>query len=150
MAMREDAPDEFEEFGLVDPEPRLEPEGKETVEMEVGSPMDPVEQRVRAIQAATRKAHVLDGVPVSIKRSRVHQPSFMKNRMSARAQEKQLDKELPSHSIPDDEKHLDVEAEGTQWNEHVQFEAVRPLSLAESEEEFNTVKPDRILNSRFL
>ena len=119
-------------------------------------PMDPVEQRARAIQAAARKAHVLDDVPISIKRSRVrqqsqvHQPFFMKRVLSAKAQEKQLDKELPWHAIPEEERQLYIDAEEKQWKEHVQYEAVQPLSLAESDEVRKTVKPERILNSRFL
>lgn len=37
-----------------------------------------------------------------------------------------------------------------QWQEHLQFEAARPLSVEESEEVIATVPPERILDCRFL
>ena len=61
---------------------------------------DPVGHTARAIQSAARKAHVLDDVPLAMKRSKVHRPFLVKRAISARGQEKQLEKELPWHAIP--------------------------------------------------
>lgn len=100
---------------------------------------DPVGHTARAIQSAARKAHVLDDVPLAMKRSKVHRPFLVKRAISARGQEKQLEKELPWHAIPLEERELYKAAEEKQWNEHVQFEAVE-----------KTVPAERILSSRFL
>lgn len=124
--------------------------GGQHVEMEVEDAINPVEERAKAIQAAARKAHVLDDVPVSIKRSRVHQPFMARKAISVRGQEKQLEKELPWNAIPFEERELYIAAEEKQWKEHVQFEVVRALSLEESQKVIETVDPKRILNSRFL
>ena len=73
----------------------------------------------------------------------------MKHCSSAKAQEKQLEKELPWGLIPPDEKPLYIAAEDKQWKEHVDFGAVKPLSIEESERVRRTVDPSRILRSRF-
>lgn len=124
--------------------------GGQHVEMEVEDAINPVEARARAIQSAARKAHVLDDVPVSIKRSRVHHLFMTGKAISVRGQEKQLENELPWNAIPFEERELYIAAEEKQWNEHVQFEAVRTLSVEESQKVIETVDPKRILNSRFL
>ena len=130
------------------------------------------EQRLaRALQAeerhrvATRKALVLDDVPASVK-GRVgpmvqsqfaavadtvpQEQFFVKKAKSPEALEKALEKEIPWNLIDHAEKELYVEAERKQWQEHIDFGAVRPLSLAESLEVEKEVGPDRILNCRFL
>ena len=112
MAMRElkqlmeEDPDHYteveaEEVDVVRPPP------SGPVEMEVEEE-DPVANRARAIQSAARKAHVLDDVPIAIKKNktqaapaeRVHQPFLTKRAISAKGKEKQLEKELPWHLIP--------------------------------------------------
>lgn len=104
------------------------------VEMEVEDVINPVEERARAIQSAARKAHVLDDVPVSIKKSWIHQPFMARKAISVRGQEKAFEKELP----------------WKQWNEHVHFEAVRALSIEGSQKVIETVDLKWILNSQFL
>jgi hypothetical protein len=74
---------------------------------------------------------------------------MVKRCISEKGKEKQLEKELPWGLIPPDEKEMYREAELKQWQEHVEFGAVRPLSLSESEEVRRRVSPDRILRSRF-
>ena len=54
---------------------------------------------------------------------------------------------IPWSAIPEHERPLYQEAEKAQWDEHVQFGAVKPLSLSESEEVRATVAPDRILGN---
>ena len=157
MAMRELhqllKEDEGDSFDEVEGEPPQDEEARPSVgpmEMEVEPAIDPVEERARAIQAAARKANVLDDVPVCIKRPKVNRTFMVKKAISARGQEKQLDKELPWQLIPPDERELYREAEEKQWKEHIDFQAVRPLSVEESNYVRETVPAERILNSRFL
>ena len=63
--------------------------------------------------------------------------------------QKQLDKEVQWDDIPDQEKHLYLDAEKKQWDENLKYEAVRVLSVAESDQVRSTVPKDRILPSRF-
>lgn len=138
--LKEDEGDSFDEFmpdGLnEDPQ---EVAGHGQVEMLVEEEVDPAGQRARSIQSEARKAHVLDDVPISIKKSRVHQPFTVKRAISLRGQEKQLDKEIPWEAIPEEERHLYIEAEKKQWDEHVQYQAVRPLSLKDKN---GQIQPD--------
>eukprot|EP00435_Cladocopium_sp_Y103_P019044 s2967_g4.t1 len=131
------------------------------------------EQRLaKALQAeerhrsATRKAQFLDDVPASVKRrvapvthaqfaevtetAAQHEQYFVKKVQSPEALEKALDKEIPWNLIEQHEKELYVEAERKQWQEHLDFGAVRPLSVEESERVLHEVGRDRILNCRFL
>ena len=126
----------------------------------------------RALQAeerhrvATRKAQSLDDVPASVKRrlavpgshwsgaeggETAQQPQFfVKKVKSPEALEKALEKEIPWNLIDHQEKQLYVEAERKQWQEHIDFGAVRPLTLEESAQVEKEVGKDRILNCRFL
>eukprot|EP00435_Cladocopium_sp_Y103_P029489 s394_g7.t1 len=81
---------------------------------------------------------------------RAQQNFFTKSGLTGEAFEKALDKELPWNLIPNEEKELYKEAEMKQWKEHVEFGAVRPLSLAESREVEQTIGKERILPARFL
>ena len=103
--------------------------------------------REQQIRSAARRAHVLDDVPHDFKKPRAQ---FMVKRcVSEKGKEKQLEKELPWGLIPPEERELYRQAELKQWNEHVDFGAVRALSLAESDQVRKTVSSDRILRSRF-
>jgi hypothetical protein len=64
--------------------------------------------------------------------------------------EKALEKEIPWHMISADEKDFFRAAEQKQWDEHLQYGAVRPLSLEESARVEVEVGKERILPSRFL
>ena len=68
---------------------------------------------------------------------------MLTKRCSARGQEKQLEKELPWSAIPFAERHLYQKAEAEQWQEHVDFGAVKALDLIESERVRATVCPSR-------
>ena len=119
--------------------------------MEEDHPNDPVAQaqrREREIEAHVRRRQALDDLPISLKKPR--KVFMMKHAISEKGKEKQLEKEIPWQLIPPDERQLYREAEQKQWDEHLQFGAVKPLSLAESEEVFQRIKPDRVLNSRFI
>ena len=118
--------------------------------------LDMAANREDMIRTSVRRTKLLDDVPEGIKRARIatpaqasHQAFMMKHCSSAKAQEKQLEKELPWGLIPPDEKPLYIAAEDKQWKEHVDFGAVKPLSIEESERVRRTVDPSRILRSRF-
>lgn len=94
----------------------------------------------------------MDDVPLGLKRARRAHPYavFMTKRcISEKGREKQLEKELPWGLIPYEEGHLYREAELKQWKEHVEFGAVRALSVEESKKVVETVPKERILNARF-
>ena len=147
-----DSADEIDAGAPAHLHPRREEEGH--VEMDApdegGLPMEGVEERAEAIRAAARKAHVLDDVPVPIKKFRAQRPFFVKRVLTQKGREKQLDKELPCEMIPQHERPAYEEAELKQWQEHLDFGAVRALSLEQSQEVERTVDSSRILNCRFL
>ena len=70
-------------------------------------------------------------------------------RCSERGREKQLEKEIPWSLIPPQERDAYRAAEETQWQEHLQFGAVRPLTLEETRQVRQSVAPERILRSRY-
>ena len=67
---------------------------------------------------------------------------------TARGREKQLEKEIPWGMIPHEQHEAFRAAEDKQYREHIDHEALEPLSLEESRR-INMEKKDRILNSRF-
>jgi hypothetical protein len=111
-----------------------------------------VASRELAIRQAAKRTHLLDDVPMAMKKPRQQegQQAFMMKRcISKKGKEKQLEKELPWGLIHPDERPLYREAEARQWAEHVEYGAVRPLSVEESRHVLETVPNERILNSRF-
>ena len=145
---------EFEDLG-----------GEEMDELVAGMPTDVATSRDDArkaaavevqqrIQEAVRRKRALDDVPTSVRRTlqkgAAKEVHMAKHGLTGDALEKALDKELPWHMIPDDERDKYREAEVKQWNEHLEFRAVRPLSLEESRQVEATVDPSRLLPSRFL
>lgn len=114
---------------------------------ELPQPWAEAASREQQIKSTARRAEVLDDVPLELKKPRAQ---FMVKRcVSEKGKEKQLEKELPWGLIPPEERELYRQAELKQWNEHVDFGAVRALSLAQSELVRKTVSPNRILRSGF-
>ena len=110
------------------------------------------QSREDQIRTSARRAVALDDVPLSVRQAQRYHPYavFMTKRcISEKGREKQLEKELPWGLIPYEERHLYREEELKQWKEHVEFGAVRALSIEGSEEVAKTVPADRILNARF-
>ena len=97
-----------------------------------------------------KQAKLLDDVPLSLRGAGQPRTFFTKHGLTGEALEKALDKELPWNMIPPGEKEKYREAELKQWKEHMDFGAVRPLSLAESKEVENKIGKERILPARFL
>jgi len=126
---------------------------EEQLDMEVeeaGGAIGQALRRERQLEAHARRRQALDDVPLNLKRQRGQQVLMVKHAISEKGKEKQLEKELPWQLIPPDEREMYRAAELKQWEEHVQFDAVRALSVEESIEVIKKVKPERILNSRFL
>ncbi|CAE7627787.1 GIP, partial [Symbiodinium microadriaticum] len=66
-----------------------------------------------------------------------------------RALEKALEKEIPWKLIPESEHDAFRLAEEKQFREHLDHQALKPLSVDESAEVMRRVDPSRILTSRF-
>ena len=71
------------------------------------------------------------------------------HRISEKGKQKQLEKEISWGQIPPEERHHYRAAELTQWQEHVEFGAVRALSVEESRQVLDDTDPSRILRARF-
>ena len=67
------------------------------------------------------------------------------HRCSEKGKAKQLEKEMPWGMIQPDEKDLFRAAEEAQWQEHLHYRAVRPLSLQESADGPKRAHPTRPL-----
>ena len=125
--------------------------GPGDIEMEAVAEPDPrieaAEEQEERIAVASRRRNLLDDVPHVLKKPKVNYMTV--HRKSEKGQAKQLEKELPWGQIPPAERHLYVEAERTQWSEHLDFGAVRPLTLEESDWVCKHEDPSRILSARF-
>eukprot|EP00439_Symbiodinium_sp_Y106_P020985 s3390_g2.t1 len=93
-----------------------------------GARLEMAAQREERLERACRQQILQDDVPVQTKRARLA-PDIEVD--TAGGREKQREKELKWHEIPDQEKPLYVEAELLQWNEHLKYEAVRELTPEE-------------------
>ena len=115
--------------------------------------------RESALQKETRKRSNLDDVPLSIKNKAVktHSPGstgvheqYLAKQVKPGLTDKALEKEIPWNLIKPEEKELFKQAEDVQWEEHIKFGAVKPLSVEESRRVEEQYGRDRILTSRFL
>ncbi|CAL1145601.1 unnamed protein product [Cladocopium goreaui] len=114
------------------------------------------------LKKVARQLGALDDVPASVKSSLKglsaattpeapgHVSFLVKKANSPEGWEKALEKEIPWGMIPESERHLYIAAEEKQWKEHLEFGAVKPLTLEESERVKTEVDPARILPARFL
>ena len=66
---------------------------------------------------------------------------MMKHAISEKGKEKQLEKEIPWQLIPPDERQLYREAEQKQWDEHLQFGAVKPSALQRAKKSSSASSP---------
>ncbi|CAE7900046.1 RE1, partial [Symbiodinium sp. KB8] len=69
--------------------------------------------------------------------------------LTKRGQAKRQEKELKWQEIPDHAKALFKDAEKVQWQEHLAYDALEPLSLDLSQKIKDTVDPSRILPCRW-
>ncbi|CAE7835178.1 RE2 [Symbiodinium microadriaticum] len=74
---------------------------------------------------------------------------MLKKCFTDRSLEKQYEKELPWRVIPESEHQAFRDAEARQFQEHLDHQALLPLSIEESREIRATVPPERILTSRY-
>ena len=66
-----------------------------------------------------------------------------------RSLQKQADKELKWHQIPDEEKPLYKGAEIVQWDQHLKYQAINIIPPQDAEVVRKTVPKERILRARF-
>ncbi|CAE7780747.1 RE1 [Symbiodinium sp. CCMP2592] len=78
-----------------------------------------------------------------------HEAMMLKTHLTTRGLEKRKEKELKWSEIPAEVHEKFREAEATQWNEHLSFDALQPLSVAESDRVRREVPAERILRSRW-
>ena len=110
----------------------------EEIEEMPGAEEAPGEEEERAGKYS-REAYVVEDVEIQPVRP---------TRMS-KMEMKQLDKEIKWDEIPEQEKGAYKEAEKKQWEEHLRYEAVRPLTLEETMEIEKSIPKNRILTARF-
>ena len=127
-----------------------------TLELEGADPVDGIDGSDRA--SASERRQLEHPAPYGPVRKRVRQKGpqgqehtvhMMKKCQTDRALEKALEKEIPWKLIPESE-HADFKlAEEKQFREHLDHQALKPLSVDESAEVMRRVDPSRILTSRF-
>ena len=146
-----DGPEDMEVESEGEAVPRGSAEKPTSSEMEVdhGNRRRKAEDIEKKHKTLKKQAKLLDDVPISLKGGGQPRTFFTKHGLTGEALEKALDKELPWNMIPPEEKEMYREAELKQWKEHMDFGAVRPLSLAESKDIENKIGKERILPARF-
>ena len=115
------------------------------------------------LKRVARQVGAMDDVPSSVRQHRGdhfstatgsvnegHVAFMLKTATFPEGWEKLLENEIPWGMIPDSERQLYVEAEEKQWREHLEFGAVRALSVEESQKVKAEVDSSRILPTRFL
>ena len=89
-----------------------------------------------------------ENVSKRYRRKAPQEAHMLKRASTKRGREEQLEKEIPWSMIPESHRNMFREAEGVQWEEHLRLGALRPLSIAESQEILEQ-KSERIIPSRF-
>ena len=74
---------------------------------------------------------------------------FTKKALTQRGVEKRQEKELKWAEIPNEVREKFKQAEATQWAEHLDYDALEPLSIEDSKFVRENVQADRILRSRW-
>ena len=78
-----------------------------------------------------------------------HEAMMLKTQLTTRGLEKRKEKELKWTEVPDEMRNEFRKAEQTQWNEHLSYDALEPLSLEASDKIRSEVAPERILRCRW-
>ena len=78
-----------------------------------------------------------------------HEAMMLKTQLTTRGLEKRKGKELKWSEIPPEVHEKFREAEVVQWEEHLSFDALEPLTIDESNRVRQEVPPERILRSRW-
>ncbi|CAE7216452.1 RE2 [Symbiodinium sp. CCMP2456] len=134
--------------------------GNEDMRAEADPELPPGDQETGARDTGSRRRENPSGSAQVTKRHRVKGPPsdaempaeqevfMMKLPKTPRGREKALEKEIPWRLIPESQHESFRQAEQKQWKEHVDHQALQPLSVEESRK-INQERPDRILGSRF-
>ncbi|CAE7307731.1 GIP [Symbiodinium sp. CCMP2592] len=86
---------------------------------------------------------------IDVDQNAANEAYFSKKELTQRGVEKRQEKELRWAEIPAEARHQFKEAEETQWREHLDFDALEPLSVEESDRIRNEIDSSRILRSRW-
>ncbi|CAE7226615.1 RE2, partial [Symbiodinium necroappetens] len=128
----------------VEQDPELQPGDADPPQDEGGT-----RRRVNPTQPPpVTKRHRVKGPPSDEAMSVDHEVFMMKLPKTPRGREKALEKEIPWRLIPESQHEAFRQAELKQWREHVDHQALLPLSVEESRA-IAQDRPHRILGSRF-
>lgn len=153
---------EMEIEGIFDDEDEEMPIAEASASSSRNEKRKKVFENEQELKKMARQLGALDDVPASVRSSLKGLSSattteapgnvsfLVKKANSPEGWEKALEKEIPWGMIPESERHLYIAAEEKQWKEHLEFGAVKPLTLEESERVKAEVDPARILPARFL
>ena len=108
----------------------------------------PVQVKKQRVDPATAAASAASAQAIMVERPEAKEIWFGKVAATVASREKQLETEIPELHCPLDRPAF-VEDERKQWQEHLDFCAVRVLSKAETAQVLEEVPPERILNARF-
>ena len=138
------APDDDEHMSMYEPSElgeaiELDPEDEgdqQDQEMIFVPPPAPPHPPLRRLKRKTRPEHE-------------EEVMLVKRDLTRRGHAKRQEEELLWKEIPEEARPLFKEAEGKQWLEHLDYDALEALSVEESQRVRANVPPDRILKSRW-
>ena len=111
-------------------------------------PSGPADVLVTVFRGRNRKQQALDDVPVGFKKPKLADHGVFMN-VRSKKEKKALDKEIPYSKIAESDKQAYLEAEAKEWQSWLDYDAVQPLSVEESQEILRT-KRERVLKCRFV
>ncbi|CAE7615546.1 GIP [Symbiodinium sp. CCMP2592] len=108
-------------------------------DVELPDPAPPGPPPLRRLKRKTRPGDIVDDD------KDVNETYFSKKELTQRGVEKRQEKELRWDEIPRDARPQFKEAEETQWKEHLDFDALEPLSVADSDRVREQVDASRLV-----
>lgn len=111
-------------------------------------PGGPADILITIFRGKTRKQVCVDDVRSCLFKKPRTNPSNVLMAQSDRKAQRALDKEIPYHQIPAEERAAYAQAEKKEWDSWLQCQAVEVLSKAETQKVLET-KRERVLKSRF-
>ncbi|OLP82117.1 Copia protein [Symbiodinium microadriaticum] len=135
----EDMDLDLEEYAPTDYEP------EDDTEMPV---LDPYEEIAEKILPAPTRRLKRKTAPADSEHAE-HEALMLRSDLTRRGVEKRKEKELKWSEIPEEVHQKFRDAEKTQWDEHLAYDALQPLSLADSDRIRATVPAERILRCRW-
>ena len=119
---------------------------EDTTDLIPGGPADVL---ISVFKTRTRKQICLDSVPDCLKKQKISHVEHVFMTLSQRKAQKALDKEIPFDKIQDCDKEAFDAAERKEWQSWLDYDAVEPVSVEESQEIIAKSK-ERVLRSRYV